>query len=200
VQLATRALRAAPGELHTDRGVLRASWIFNCTYSSVNELLAASGAGCVPLRHELAEVALVEPPPALRGCAVTVMCGPFFSLMPFPAQRLHSLTHVRYTPHFAWEERTAPAAPPPRPSGSRVAHMLKDAQRYLPALSMARHVRSLFEVKTVLPQSEHDDSRPILFKRSGELPGLVSVMGGKIDNVYDLPRELDELLQEGRAA
>jgi glycine/D-amino acid oxidase-like deaminating enzyme len=196
VQLATRALRAAPGELHTDRGVLRASWIFNCTYSSVNQLLAASGARCVPLRHELAEVALIEPPPALRGCAVTVMCGPFFSLMPFPAQRLHSLTHVRYTPHFAWEERAAPAAPPPPPSGSRFTHMRKDAQRYLPALSMARHVRSLFEVKTVLPQSEHDDSRPILFKRCGELPGLVSVMGGKIDNVYDLPRELDGLLQE----
>ena len=53
-----------------------------------------------------------------------------------------------------------------------------------------------FEVKTVLPQSEHDDSRPILFKRCGELPGLVSVMGGKIDNVYDLPRELDGLFQE----
>src|SRR5712691_4582285 len=50
------------------------------------DLLGASGARCVPLRHELAEVALVEPPPALRGCAVTVMCGPFFSLMPFPAQ------------------------------------------------------------------------------------------------------------------
>ena len=85
LQLATRAMRAAPGELHTDRGVLRARWIFNCTYSAVNELLAASGARCLPLRHELAEVALIEPPPALRGCAVTVMCGPFFSLMPFPA-------------------------------------------------------------------------------------------------------------------
>ncbi|HYV64698.1 MAG TPA: FAD-dependent oxidoreductase [Myxococcales bacterium] len=195
VQLATRALRAAPGEVQTDRGTVRASWIFNCTYSSLNELLAASGADCIALRHELAEVALVEPPPALRSGAVTVMCGPFFSLMPFPAQGLHSLTHVRYTPHFAWEERTALAAPPSRPRGTRVAHMLKDAQRYLPALSMARHVRSLFEVKTVLPQSEHDDSRPILFKRCAELPGLVSVMGGKIDNVYDLPRELDDLFQ-----
>jgi glycine/D-amino acid oxidase-like deaminating enzyme len=196
VLLSTRALRASPGELTTDRGVLRASWIFNCTYSSLNELLAASGARCVPLRHELAEIALVEPPPALRNCAVTVMCGPFFSLMPFPAQRLFSLTHVRYTPHFAWEERgsaaQAPAAAPP----SRAAHMLKDAQRYLPAMSMARHVRSLFEVKTVLPQSEHDDSRPILFKRCDELPGLVSIVGGKIDNVYDLPRELDGLLRE----
>ncbi len=199
VQLATRALRAAPGELHTDRGVLRASWIFNCTYSSVNQLLAASGARCLALRHELAEVALVEPPPALRGCAVTVMCGPFFSMMPFPSQRLFSLTHVRYTPHCAWEERIGPAAPP-HASGSRAPHMLKDAQRYLPAMAMARHVRSIFEVKTVLPQSEHDDSRPILFKPCDELPGLVSVMGGKLDNVYDLPRELDGLRLEGRAA
>ena len=61
---------------------------------------------------------------------------------------------------------------------------------------VAVHVRSLFEVKTVLPQSEHDDSRPILFKPCAELSGLVSVMGGKIDNVYDLPRELDGLLSE----
>ena len=67
-------------------------------------------------------------------------------------------------------------------------------------MSMARHVRSLYEVKTVLPQSEHDDSRPILFKRCDELPGLVSVIGGKLDNVYDLPRELDDLRLEGRAA
>ena len=196
VQLATRAVRARPGELHTDRGVLRASWIFNCTYSSLNELLAASGASCVPLRHELAEIALVEPPPALRGCAVTVMCGPFFSLMPFPAQRLFSFTHVRYTPHCAWEERTRPAGPLPQPSCSRFPHMLKDAQRYVPAMSMVRHVRSLYEIKTVLPQSEHDDSRPILFKPCPEVPGLFSVMGCKLDNVYDLPRELDGISLE----
>ena len=67
-------------------------------------------------------------------------------------------------------------------------------------MGMARYVRSFFEVKTTLPQSEHDDSRPILFRPCAELPGLVSVIGGKIDNVYDLPRELDELLQQGRAA
>ena len=78
--------------------------------------------------------------------------------------------------------------------------MLKDAQRYVPAMAMGRYVRSFFEVKTILPQSEHDDSRPILVRPCVELPGLVSVIGGKIDNVYDLPRELDELLQEGRAA
>ena len=74
--------------------------------------------------------------------------------------------------------------------------MLKDAQRYLPAMSMARHVRSLYEVKTMLPQCEHADARPILFKPCEELPGLISIVGGKIDNVYDLQRELDGLLLE----
>jgi glycine/D-amino acid oxidase-like deaminating enzyme len=201
VLLETRALRVVAGGVQTDHGLLRADWVFNCTYSSLNRLLAASGVPCIPLRHELAEVALIEPPPALRGAAVTVMCGPFFSMMPFPASRmLCSLTHVRYTPHCAWEEQVAPAAEPDRAPPSRAAHMLKDAQRYVPAMAMARYVRSFFEVKTLLPMSERDDSRPILFRPSDELPGLVSVIGGKIDNVYDLPRELDELFAQGRAA
>jgi glycine/D-amino acid oxidase-like deaminating enzyme len=198
LQLGTAGVRVVPGGVHTDRNsFVRGEWIFNCTYSALNDLLAASGVPCVPLRHELAEVALIEPPPALRGAAVTVMCGPFFSMMPFPPARLFSLTHVRYTPHCSWEERDDPA---PELRTAPAAHMLKDAERYVPAMAMARYARSIFEVKTILPQSEHDDSRPILFHPSPELPGLVSVMGGKIDNVYDLPRELDALFQEGRAA
>lgn len=201
VQLGTAAVQVVPGGVHTDRASLvRGEWIFNCTYSALNDVLTASGVPCVPLRHELAEVALIEPPPALRGAAVTVICGPFFSMMPFPPARLFSLTHVRYTPHCSWEEREAPAPEIRGAPASRAAHMLKDAQRYVPAMAMARYVRSFFEVKTILPQSEQDDSRPILFRPSPELPGLVSVMGGKIDNVYDLPRELDALFQGGRAA
>jgi hypothetical protein len=71
--------------------------------------------------------------------------------------------------------------------------MQKDAQRYVPALARARHVDSLWEVKTVLPASEVDDSRPILFHRHPQLPELISVLGGKIDNVYDALKEVDTL-------
>jgi hypothetical protein len=52
----------------------------------------------------------------------------------------------------------------------------------------------------VLPQCEGNDARPILFKRHAEPAGLVSVMGGKIDNVYDLPREVEALLAHALAA
>ncbi len=47
-------------------------------------------------------------------------------------------------------------------------------------------LKSLWEIKTILPQSDANDSRPILFKRDTELPGVISLLGGKIDNIYDL--------------
>jgi hypothetical protein len=78
--------------------------------------------------------------------------------------------------------------------------MSRDARRYLPCLADAPYLGSLWEVKTVLPQCEGNDARPILFKRHLEPAGLVSVMGGKIDNVYDLPREVEALLAHPLAA
>lgn len=179
---------------HGGETVLNSSLVFNCTYAAINAVVAGSGLPRVPLKLELAELALVEPPAALKRAAVTVMCGPFFSLMPFPSRGLHTLSHVRYTPHLAWEEREK--AGPPEALPARATHfdrMVRDASRYLPLIGECRYRESLFEVKALLPQAEGNDARPILFKQHVELPGLYSVMGGKIDNVYDLPRELDLL-------
>lgn len=171
-------------------------WVFNCTYSRLNVIHRRAGIPQVPLKHELTEMALVELPPELEGMSFTLMCGPFFSVMPFPARGLHTLSHVRYTPHFSWIEREgadegdAYERLHAAPRRSNFPYMIRDAVRFLPALRESVHRDSLWEVKTVLPQSELDDGRPILFARSAAMPGLVSVMGGKIDNVYDLPQEL----------
>lgn len=166
--------------------------VFSCTYSRTNRLLVDSGCQPIPLKHEVAELALVEVPEPLRNRAVTVMCGPFFSLMPYPPRGLHSLSHVRYTPHCEWLD--GPATPycdpyamldgaPLRPAAR---HMIKDAARYIPCLAESRYVESIWETKTVLPASERDDSRPILFARDSGLRGLTCILGGKVDNIYDM--------------
>jgi len=174
-----------------------AGHVFNCTYSRTNRLLAAAGLPAIPLKHELAEIALVEVPPHLSKVALTIMDGPFMSLMPFPPRGVHSLTHVRYTPHRSWLDvgQTSVDAEGllrEKPLETSCVYMLKDAQRYVRSLEDARYVGSIWEIKTVLPQSEVDDSRPILFARDRSLPNLVSVMGGKIDNVYDVLFEIDK--------
>ena len=69
--------------------------------------------------------------------------------------------------------------------------MVRDVGRYLPAVLEAKHVDSLFEVKTVLVKNEGDDGRPILFEKHAELPGCYSVLGGKIDNIYDVLEKLE---------
>jgi hypothetical protein len=71
--------------------------------------------------------------------------------------------------------------------------MVRDAARYMPILEECLHVDSIWEVKTVLPQSEVDDSRPILFKKDQGIKNLTCILGGKIDNVYDIPDELQFL-------
>jgi hypothetical protein len=78
--------------------------------------------------------------------------------------------------------------------------MIKDAMRYVPSLKECRYVDSLWEIKTLLPLSETDDSRPILFKKDHGLQNLTCVMGGKIDNIYDVLSEVEFLaVQGGRA-
>jgi glycine/D-amino acid oxidase-like deaminating enzyme len=131
---------------------------------------------------------------------VTVMCGPFFSCMPFPPRGVHTLSHVRYTPRATWFTGTEegpgePEPPPVQTDGytSAFAHMRRDAARYVPALNDAAYRGSLFEVKTLLPRNEVDDGRPILFKRDHGLAGHHVIMGGKIDNVYDMETEIGRM-------
>jgi glycine/D-amino acid oxidase-like deaminating enzyme len=174
-----------------------AGHIFNCTYSGINDVAATAGAAAIPLKHEIAELALVRMPEPFRGVGITVMDGPFFSAMPFPARGLHSLSHVRYTPHGSWyDDGVTPGERPAERlrNAARVSSyplMLHDVQRYVPELRGCEYVESLWEVKTLLPASDRDDSRPILFHQDPSVPGLTSILGGKIDNIYDVLAELD---------
>jgi glycine/D-amino acid oxidase-like deaminating enzyme len=177
-----------------DEERLTARYVFNCTYSGLNQLAGDFPGTRTGLKQEITEIALVQAPPALKGLGITVMDGPFFSMMPFPARGLHTLSHVRYTPHMHWFDQRGidpyqKLADYDR--ATRVDRMLRDVARYMPAALGARCVESLFEVKTVLAKNEGDDGRPILFERHAELPGCYSVLGGKIDNIYDVLQKLD---------
>ena len=184
-------------------GVTEAGWVINATYAALNVVLERSGVTPIPLIHELTEVAIVRPPDSLRGYGVTVMDGPFWSSIPFPALSAYSLTHVRYTPHLRWRSDQADAAAAAHAAAAaRTSHaplMLRDAQRFLPVMHEARYVTSLWETKTVLPRSAGDDSRPMLVRQHADAPGLISVLGAKIDSVYDVEDELRDLIaREGR--
>lgn len=156
----------------------RARYVFNCTYS---ELPFVGVEVRTAIKRELAEMALIAPPPQLRGRGFTIMDGPFFSVMPFPPTALHTLSHVRYTPHEAAQQESRL-----RPVKSNALAMVRDASRYMPCLSYAEVRDSLFEIKAVLSQTEDSDARPILVERNNEEGRIFSILGAKIDNIYEL--------------
>ncbi|PSW65244.1 amino acid oxidase [Photobacterium leiognathi subsp. mandapamensis] len=165
--------------------------VFNCTYAMLNNVINNSGLEFIPLKHEMTEMCIVDVPEQFKNTGLTVMCGPFFSVMPFPSKGAHSFSHVRYTPHHEWYDNDNKPYLNAHEHYSCVSKetawnkMIKDAQRYIPSLSDCIYKESIWEVKTVLPRSESDDSRPILFKPNYGLKGFHCIMGGKIDNVYD---------------
>lgn len=168
-------------------------YIFNCTYSGLNQFYGDFPGTQIRLKQEVTEMALMQVPDVLQDLGVTVMDGPFFSMMPFPARGLHTLSHVRYTPHFSWKDERG-IDPYQKLANydcsTRVDRMVRDVGRYLPSVLNAKYVDSLFEVKTVLVKNEGDDGRPILFEKHFKLPGCYSILGGKIDNVYDILEKL----------
>jgi glycine/D-amino acid oxidase-like deaminating enzyme len=173
--------RAGLNRIETSDGALTAPWVFNCTYAN----LAGAGVDLQALvKMETAEIALIEPPRALAGLGVTVIDGPFFSTMPLPAMGLHSLTHVRFTPHSSLG--AAITAQADLPQRSRAVAMQRDASRFLPILAQATLKGSLYELKAVLHRNEDDDGRPILIERSRDHPGVWSILGAKLDNIYDV--------------
>ncbi|MEM6585482.1 MAG: FAD-dependent oxidoreductase [Pseudomonadota bacterium] len=178
----------------SDGSEVSARYAFNITYSQINAVLAKANLPAASLKHEIAEIALVEPPDELTQAGVTVMDGPFFSCMPYPAADLYSLTHVRYTPHESWQDAHAGNTEARDPYAhfasldpeTRYAFMLRDAQLFMPCLAGARYQRSIFDVKTVLIKNEQDDGRPILYHQKPADSRVISILGGKIDNIYDL--------------
>lgn len=167
--------------------------IFNCTYSGINRF-SIDNKEDIKIKHEITEIALVKPPYELSEIGITLMDGPFFSIIPYPSNDLHSLTHVKYTPHLYWNDDKN-INPYDKLDNyhkkSFFNYMLRDSCKYLPIINKSIYKESLFEIKTVLSNEEISDGRPIIFKKDKNNKDIFNILGGKIDNIFDCFKRLD---------
>ena len=171
-------------------------YVFNCSYGGFVSENESNGVSKTPIKHEECQIALLNPPTALRDLAITVMDGPFFSVMPFPMLGCVSLSHVRYTPRPSqflekdsnfFREVGAPT------DFGRTQRMLLDASRYVPLIKRSELIGVFQENKTIMANSEKNDDRPIFFARSSINSHWFTVIGAKIDTVFDAIEVLEKL-------
>lgn len=182
-------------------------FLLNATYASSNQILKMLDLPPLPIKYELCEIILCEVDEPLKNVGITVMDGPFFSIMPFGKTGLHSLTSVTFTPHvtcydplpsFKCQQKNPSCSPdqiqncdlcPAKPQTAYL-YMGQLARKFLKPEYGFRYLRSHFSMKPILKASEIDDSRPTLVRKLTDSPTLVSVFSGKINTIYDL----DEVL------
>lgn len=69
-------------ELHNG-GVFQTDFLLNATYASTNQIIQRLGFDPFKIKYELCEIILCKPNEKLKNVGITVMDGPFFSIMPF---------------------------------------------------------------------------------------------------------------------
>lgn len=186
-------------------------FLLNATYASTNQITQMLGYEPFKIKYELCEIILCDVNEKMKDIGLTVMDGPFFSIMPFGKTGLHSLTSVTFTPHMTSYE-SVPTFPcqhtggghnfcsskhlgncndcPAKPE-SAWPYMSNLAKKYMNDDFGFTYRQSLFSMKPILKASEIDDSRPTVIKQYSSDPTFVSVLSGKINTVYDL----DEVLK-----
>jgi len=183
-------------------------YLLNASYASTNQILHMVGYEKLGIKYELCEIILCEVSDRLKDLGITVMDGPFFSIMPFGKTGLHSLTSVTFTPHETCYEELPKfdcqsgmgdycnnkhlgncnlCSHKPETAWSYMSGL---AHKYLKDNLKFKYHSSLYSMKPILKSSEIDDSRPTVIRKFSENPTFVSVLSGKINTVYDL----DEVL------
>lgn len=183
-------------------------FVLNVTYAGTNQILNKVGLDKFRIKYELCEIILCNVNDRLKNIGITVMDGPFFSIMPFGRTGYHSLTSVTFTPHTVSYDEVPTFSCQERSNGyctsihlgncnncevkpvSAFPYMASLARKYMLDEYGFEYERSLFSMKPILTSSEIDDSRPTVIRKYSECPTFISVLSGKINTVYDL----DEVL------
>ncbi|WP_026662591.1 FAD-dependent oxidoreductase [Butyrivibrio proteoclasticus] len=196
-----------------DGKLFSSGFVLNATYASVNQILKkAFPDESFAIKYELCEIILCDVDDNLKNTGLTVMDGPFFSIMPFGLTGKHSLTSVTFTPHvtsydelptFTCQKKLAEMGGykctpqclgncnrcPVKPESSwdYMSHL---ANKYMKPEYGFYYRESLFSMKPILKSSEIDDSRPTAIRVHSTEPTFISVLSGKINTVYDLDEYL----------
>ena len=187
-----------------------APFVLNATYASVNQIQSMLGYEMFRIKYELCEIIICNVNERLKNVGLTVMDGPFFSIMPFGLTGFHSLTSVTFTPHvvckdalpeFECQKRSRGFCSPgqlgncndcPSRPQTAWAYMSRLARKYMRDDLTFEFDHTLFSMKPILMASEIDDSRPTVVRIFSESPTFASVLSGKINTVYDLDEILDK--------
>jgi hypothetical protein len=197
-QVGLKALES--GKLET----VKAHQVINATYAGSNAINRLFGVRDIDLMHEISEMAFVNSP-QVRDIGLTIMDGPFGSIMPYGKSGLLSLSSVAYTHHkvsydnlptFDCQQVNTNCRPdftdicnfcPAKPA-SNYRKMLGQIRHYFTDKVEFQYFTSMFTIKSKLKASYIDDGRPTEISVLHDNPRFYCIFAGKINSIYEIEK------------
>ena len=167
------------------------------TYAKLNQLLDNKK----EYQFEVCEKPVVRLPRKYRGKSIVIMDGPFMCLDPY-GQRNHVLGNVVHAIH----ETNVGEEPIvsdelkqylnkgviEKPKHTNIDKFIETGKRFFKDFDKLKHIGSMYTIRTVLKNRDHDDARPSLVNHEGG--NVYSLFSGKIDTCVDSANELIRML------
>ena len=167
------------------------------TYAKLNDLLEDKK----EYQFEVCEKPVVRLPREYRGKSIVIMDGPFMCLDPY-GQRNHVLGNVVHAIHETniGEEPIVSdelkqylnKGVIEKPKHTNIDKFIKTGKRFFKDFHKLKHIGSMYTIRTVQKNRDHDDARPSLVSHEGG--NVYSLFSGKIDTCVDSANELIRML------
>jgi len=176
--------------------------VINCTYARLNDIVDDNKKQ--NYQFEVCEKIIVKMPESISKKSIVVMDGPFMCVDPYGTTGLSLLGNVVHAIHHTNVGHSAEVPPDmvkdlnvgfvKNPQRSNFQKIKESGECYIPALSKAEYVASMFTVRTVLPDVDATDKRPTLVEFDGDK--MINVFSGKIDTCVESSKAVARILSE----
>ena len=172
----------------TKKDLDKFDYVVIATYSKLNSLLKSKR----KYQFEVCEKPVVKLPDTYKNKSIVILDGPFMCLDPFKDE-YHVLGHVNHAIH----SRNIGNIPKvdstikkylnkgiiKNPKITKIKDFIEAGMKFFDEFDKLEHIGSMYTVRTVLVDREHDDARPTIVKHEGG--GVYTLFSGKVDTCVD---------------
>ena len=168
-------------------------YVVNCTYAGLNAVYDDGQ----EYQFEVCEKPIVKLSEKYRGIGVVVMDGPFMCIDPYSDTEYHVMGNVVHAIHETNIGKLPTVSDKLKPflnKGlvknppiTKFNDFIESASEFLD-MSGVEHIGSMFTIRTVLANRDHDDARPSIVKKHKQ--NIYSIFSGKVSTAVDTANEL----------
>ena len=177
-------------------------YVIVATYSKLNSVLQYIQNSQIKCQFELCEKPIVELSKTLSNISLVIMDGPFMCIDPYGNTGLSVMGNVVHAIHHrnigkfpVIEEKFSQLLNNgiiKNPPITNFDNFLKSASEFIPDITKARHIGSMFTIRTVLPNLEKTDARPTIVNKIAK--NVITIFSGKIGNCLEAANKVANII------